>query len=292
MGRVTLILLAGVTGISFAAIFVRFALPAPPVVTGFYRMLFASLLMAAWIGLRRRRLRVERRAGLLVVASGVCFGTDIAMWQTAVVKTSVALATLLVNTTPVYVGLYTLLVLRQRLDARFGIGAALALGGTGLLLGIPTSGPGAMEGAALALAAGIFYAGYILLVSAARSGIETFPALFLMSLTSTAVLGLYGLLGGDDFHGFPARSWAAMLGAALLSQLCGVMGIVWALRFVPPTVASVALLAQPVGTALLGWLLLDEAIGGPQAAGGAVVLLGIALAARSQGPQDTGRGGR
>ena len=292
MARVALILLVGVTGISFAAIFVRLALPAPPVVTGFYRMFFASALMAAWILLRRRRLAVGRRAAHHGVAARVCFGTHNAQWQTPVVKTSVALATLLVNTTPVTVGLYTLLVLRQRLGARFGIGAALALSGTVLLLGMPTSGQGETFGAALALAAGVFYAGYILLMSAARSGIETFPALFLMSLSSTAVLGLYALLGGDAFHGFPARSWAAMLGAALLSQLCGVMGIVWALRFVRPTLASVALLAQPVGTALLGWLLLDEAIGGLQAAGGAIVLLGIALSLRSQGPQDTGREGR
>ena len=89
---------------------------------------------------------------------------------------------------------------------------------------------------------------------------------------------------GDPLVGFPAHAWAAFVGAALVSQVCGVMAIVWSLRHLPPTVASVALLAQPVGTALLGWLLLGEAIAPLQALGGVAVLVGIALASRA-GPR-------
>ena len=72
-----------------------------------------------------------------------------------------------------------------------------------------------------------------------------------------------------------------MLGAAVLSQLGGQMGVIWSLRYLPATVTSVALLAQPVGTALLGWWLLGESITGIEALGGAAVLVGISLASRS-----------
>ena len=72
-----------------------------------------------------------------------------------------------------------------------------------------------------------------------------------------------------------------MAGAALISQIGGVLAIIWALRYLPTTVASVMLLAQPVGTALLGWLLLGEALGPLQALGGAAVLAGIVLASRT-----------
>jgi drug/metabolite transporter (DMT)-like permease len=58
---------------------------------------------------------------------------------------------------------------------------------------------------------------------------------------------------------------------------------VWALRYLPATLASVALLAQPVGTALLGWWILGEPLSAPQTAGGAAVLAGIALAAQGVG---------
>jgi drug/metabolite transporter (DMT)-like permease len=46
-------------------------------------------------------------------------------------------------------------------------------------------------------------------------------------------------------------------------------------------VASVVLLAQPVGTALLGWWLLDEALMPLQLLGGVIVLAGIGLASRA-----------
>jgi drug/metabolite transporter (DMT)-like permease len=275
-----------VLGISFAALFVRWALPAPPVVTGFYRMLFAGLLLSAGLVATRRPVRWRGRAALYAAGSGLCFGTDLALWHTSIVETSVALATLLVNTTPLYVGLYAIAVLRESLDRRFTTGAGLALLGTVVLLGVPEEGPGQLKGAALALLAAVFYAGYLLLMRAARQeGVDAVSALFLMTASAAAALGVYGLIGGDAFRGFPASSWAAMLGAAFLTQIGGVMGIIWALRFLPATIASVALLAQPVGTAILGWLLLGEAIGPVPMLGGATVLTGIALASRSAVPR-------
>jgi drug/metabolite transporter (DMT)-like permease len=274
-----------VVGISFAAIFVRLALPAPPVVTGFYRMLFASAVLSVSLLLWRRRVRLPREAALPALAAGICFGTDIALWHTAIVRTSVAMATLLVNTTPLHVGLYSALVLRQRLRGRFVAGAALALGGCSALLGISRHDVAHVEGGALALAASVFYAGYLLLVTAARRRGDTLPALLIASLGATAALGVYALLRGDPFSGFPASSWLAMGGAALVSQVIGVAGIVWALPHLPTTVASVALLAQPVGTALLGWWLLGEALGPLQLAGGGAVLAGIALASRGSAPR-------
>ncbi len=285
MARVALAFLAGIVGISFAAIFVRLALPAPPVVTGFYRMLFASAAMAAWalVATRSPRAGLEPRAALFALASGFCFGTDLAMWHTSIVRTSVATATLLVNTTPIYVGLYARLVLGERLSPRFVAGAGLALAGAALLLGISRDDIAQTEGALLALTAALFYTGYLLLMKAARTRGAAAPALLLSNLAATVVLGLCALAAGEPLRGFPVRSWAAIAGAAAVSQLGGVFAIVWALRYLPTTVASVALLAQPVGTALLGWWILGESLSPPQAAGGAAVLLGIALASRSGG---------
>ena len=284
LARVIFVFLAGVAGISFAAIFVRLALPAPPVVTGFYRMLFGSLLIGAWLLWRGRPLEVTPRHGMLAVASGICFGTDHALWNTGITHTSVANATLLVNTTPVYVGLWSVLVLRQRLPPRFVGGAALALAGAAVLLGVSWQDGEHLQGGLLSLAAAVFYTGYLLLMSAARQEAEVVGALFLAGCSAALVLGIYGVLGGDPFTGFPARSWAAFAAAAVVSQVAGVLGIVWALRYLPATSASVALLFQPVGTALLGWWLLGESLGPVQALGGVAVLAGIALAAAAQLP--------
>jgi drug/metabolite transporter (DMT)-like permease len=79
-----------------------------------------------------------------------------------------------------------------------------------------------------------------------------------------------------------------MLGAAGLSQLVGVLGIIWSMRYLPPTFASVALLAQPVCAACLAWWILHEPLGALQAAGGAAVLAGIGLASGAPPPAPRG----
>jgi drug/metabolite transporter (DMT)-like permease len=264
-------------GISTAPIFVRLALPAPPLAMGFYRMLFASLLVGAWLAWRRPAWP-PARAAFAALAAGVCFGSDLALWQTALVQTSVATATLLVNTTPVYVGLYALCVRREALSRRFAAGALLAMAGAAALVGISRGELLELRGALLSLGAALFYSAYLILMADARREAEAAPALWLASAGATAALGLCTALAGEPFRGFPAHSWLAMLGAAVVAQIGGVMAIVWALRFLPATVASVALLAQPVGAALLAWWLFGEALSPPQALGGAAVLAGILLA--------------
>ncbi len=280
--RIALGFACGLVGISFAAIFVRLALPAPPVVSAFYRTLFASAVLVLWL-VMRGQARLEGRAATLALAAGVCFGTDLAFWHTAIVRTSVANATLLVNTTPLYLGLFTWLVLGERPSARFVLGAALALAGAALLLGAQPGPHTARGGDLLALVAAGFYSGYLLLAKAARRGADALPVLCAATLGASGALGLYALALGEPLTGFPPHSWAAMAGAALVSQLVGVLAIVWALRWARATFASVALLGQPVGTAMLGWWLLGESLAPLQILGAAGVLAGIGAAAGAAG---------
>ena len=103
-----------ISGMSFAAIFVRLALPAPPVVTGFYRMSLAALPLGAWLWWRGVHVPWRGRAARFALVSGACFGTDLAFWHISIVETTVGLATLLVNLTPVHLGVYAVLVRRER----------------------------------------------------------------------------------------------------------------------------------------------------------------------------------
>lgn len=275
----------GTAGIACAAIFIRMAAPAPAVTVAFYRMAFAtSVLGAILLATGRSKspgaARWPASASRMAMIAGVCFAFDMALWHTAVATTSVANATLLVNTTPLYVGLFAVVVQRQRLPVAFAVGAAIALGGCALLLGVAIDAT-RLRGDLLALIAALFYSAYLLSMKRVRSTLPALPAVFLAGVAATAVLGACNLALAHPFRGFPASSWAAMLAAALVSHLGGVLGIVWALRYMPTTFASVALLAQPVGTAVLGWWLLDEPLSGLQSVGGGAALVGIAIASRA-----------
>jgi drug/metabolite transporter (DMT)-like permease len=282
VARPLAILLIGAFGIACAAIFVRLALPAPPIVTGFWRLALATAVLAAVLAPRVRWRELPRRALAEALAAGACFGADLALWNTALVETSVATATFLVNTTPVFVGGFAVLALRERLAPRLVAGGALALVGAALLLGDDLDARASLAGDGLALGAALFYAAYLIWIQRARRRLDTTAAVAISGFASTLVLGAAALWRGDPFTGFPPHSWAVFAAAAVVSQLAGVVGIVWALAHLSATFAAIALLAQPVGTALLGWWWLGEALSPLQLAGGGLVLAGIAAAARNK----------
>ena len=273
-------LVLGAFGIACAAVFVRLALPAPPIVTGFWRLALATGALALVLAPRLRLRERPPRALLEAAAAGVCFGLDLALWNTALVETSVATATLLVNTTPVLVGAFSVLVLREKLGARVALGGALAFAGVAVLLGDDLDARASLRGDALALAAAVFYAGYLLWIQRARRALGAAEAVAVSGLASTLVLAAAAWLHGDPFTGFPLHSWAVFVASATVSHLAAVVGIVWALAHLSATFASIALLAQPVGTALLGWWWLGEALSPLQLGGGALVLAGIYAASR------------
>jgi drug/metabolite transporter (DMT)-like permease len=81
--------------------------------------------------------------------------------------------------------------------------------------------------------------------------------------------------------GFTTRTWMALLGLGLISQLGAYLGLAYALGHLPATVTSVGLLAQVPLTALLAVPLLGEPLTGPYLAGGALVLAGIYVVNRA-----------
>ena len=96
--------------IGLAPIFVRFS-EIGPSFTGFYRFVFATILILIY-GLISGKLKFLKFRELLIVAiPGLCFGIDITFWHSSITMTSVANATLFINTAPLYVCLFALIIL-------------------------------------------------------------------------------------------------------------------------------------------------------------------------------------
>ena len=269
-----------VLGIVWSSIFIRWAgVPGPS--SAFYRVLIAAaVLVPLWL-LRGARRPGTRRARLLALAGGAFFGLDLALYNTAVMQTKAATATLLGNNAPLFVGLGTWLFFRRRPRASFWVGLALALVGCAVIVArdaLASTGPGAAQharGDLLALVAGMFFAGYLLATERVRAGMDTLTFNTLAIAGSVATLLLVCLAIGAPLSGFPARTWGALFGLGLISQLGAYFALVYALGHLPATITSVGLLAQVPLTALLAIPLLGESVTLTQMAGGVVVLAGI-----------------
>jgi drug/metabolite transporter (DMT)-like permease len=276
-------LLAAVAGVAWSAILVRWAgVPGP--VSAFYRVLVAGTVLLPWLLLRGVR-PVSARAGAVAVLGGVFFALDIAMWNTSVMYTGAAVASILGNNTPVFVGIFTWFVLRRRPRAAFWIGLSLSLTGCLIIMLGPVSAGGApitLYGNMLAIGGCAFFAAYLVTTERVRPSMDTLTFNTLAIAGSIATLLLLCVVLRLPLTGYPPRAWAAMIALGLVSQLAAYYALVYALGHLPATLTSVGLLAQVPSTAFLAWLLLNEPLSATQIAGGAIVLAGIYVVNRGR----------
>jgi drug/metabolite transporter (DMT)-like permease len=282
--RAYLTLAIAIAGISWSAIFVRWA-GVPGTVSAFYRVLIAGAVLWVWRGVRGATRPFDRRAAWIAVAGGVFFALDLALWNTAVMKTEAAVASLLGNNTPIFVGILTWLVLRRRPRNSFWIGLALSLAGCVLIIGAGLTSGGtrnSMTGDVLAITASVFFAAYLIVTERVRQSMDTLTFNALAMAGSVAALLIIAASLGLPLAGFSTRTWMALTGLGLISQLVAYYALVYALGHLPATITSVGLLAQIPCTAALAWILLGEPLGAAQLAGGAVVLVGIYVVTREE----------
>jgi drug/metabolite transporter (DMT)-like permease len=136
-----------------------------------------------------------------------------------------------------------------------------------------------LRGVLFGAATGLTYAGFILVLRQAGGDLRR-PAgpLFDATLSATAVAVAAGLIIGDVGLApkWPEHGWLLLL--ALSSQVLGWMLISVSLPRLPAALTSVLLTIQPVGSVILGVVLLAEAPSAAQLAGVAVVLSGVTVA--------------
>lgn len=277
-------LAVAVAGIAWSAIFVRWA-DVPGTVSAFYRVLIAGTVLWAWRAQRGPIRPVSARAAWIAVGGGVFFALDLALWNTSVMMTQAAIAAILGNNTPIFVGIMSWLVLKRRPRTAFWTGLALSLTGCLLIisanLGQPSAPRGSLTGDVLALAASVFFAAYLIVTERVRQSMDTLTFNALAVAGSAATLLAIAVALQLPLAGFPLRSWAALAGLGLISQLVAYYALVYALGHLRATITSVGLLAQVPCTAALAWLLLGEPLTAAQIAGGAVVLTGIYVVTRN-----------
>lgn len=283
-GRALLQLLAGALAIGAAPILVRVA-DVGPTSAAFWRLALAlpALALLRRAAARRRAATSRPHRGLMLVA-GAMFAADLAVWHQSIHYTTVANATLLANMAPIFVAIGAWLLFGERSSWRFVAGMALALAGSALLAaGSARLSAEHLLGDALGLLTAVFYAGYLLAISRARRSTATLDLMLWTTAISAAVLALLAALA-EPQHFWPrsASGWATLCALGWLVHAGGQGLIAHAMAHLPAAFSSVALLVQPVAAALFAWLLLDEAPGWLQAAGGLLVLAGIVVCRRDR----------
>jgi drug/metabolite transporter (DMT)-like permease len=91
------------------------------------------------------------------------------------------------------------------------------------------------------------------------------------------------VIAGESFLGYSAKTYWMLALLGLVPQLIGHTSLNLAVRRLPATLVSVAILGEPVGATLLGWGLLGEVPGAKEIAGGLIIICGILMVVGSGG---------
>jgi drug/metabolite transporter (DMT)-like permease len=281
-----LALVAGILCISWSAIFVRWT-DIPGSVSAFYRMLIPATILLPTFFLDRKALKLKWETLKVIALGGLFFAGDLALYNTAILRTSAANATLLANNTPIVVGLLTWLVWRRKPSAAFWTGLLLAVGGSMVILWTDLRRHAQLGlGDVMAVVAAIFFAIYLMATERVRTTTSTLGFLRLAMIASTIALLAVNLALGQSLRVPNTKTWLALLAMGIVSQLGGYLALTYALGHLPATVTSMSLLSQGPLTALLAALLLGEPLTAVQVVGGALVLSGVGLAHRDKAPEE------
>jgi drug/metabolite transporter (DMT)-like permease len=278
-GRVAV---AGALTIAFSAILVRKA-DVAPATAAVFRCAYAvpALALLAWIERRRYGPRTRRELKLSLWA-GAFFAADLICWHYAIHDVGAGLATVLGNLQVVLVGVVAWLTLGERPEPRVIAAVPVALFGIVLISGViggGAYGEDPLRGVVFGVATGLTYAGFILVLRQSGRDLRRPVAPLFEATAAAAVFALVaGLVIGDvDLApSWPAHGWLVLL--ALSSQVVGWLLISVSLPRLPAALTSVLLTVQPVGSVILGVILLSESPSLVQLAGVACIFSGIVVA--------------
>ena len=245
----------------------------------------AAVAMAGWV--RRRPgdapLRAKDRWLLFWESFLGNFLFSICMLY-GVAATSAVAAGVTMAGIPAAVALLSRVFLKERITRPVALGIALAVTGIGLLAwtrGSDQTGA-AWWGYALLLAAVFCEASYVVIgkrLTGSMSPKRISALINLWGLTLVTPMGLWQAMS-FDFGGVAGATWALLVFYALAASMVTVWLWMRGLQQVPAQQAGVFSVFLPIGSSVVGWLVLNEPVLLPQLAALGLALAGLVLTTR------------
>ncbi len=280
MGPAFAALVVSVLAMGLSPIFVRLA-EVGPFASAFWRVFLALPVLYAWMRLSERGTTEASRPVLspAILLAGLAFAGDLFFWHLAIRDTTVANATFFATTAPVFVILIVALVFREPVPGMtwLGLGACL-LGGAALIGQSVSVDPARLVGDLYGVATALFFALYFLAIGRARTLAGPARVTFLSTIVTAIVLAFVAWLLEPRLLPASWRGGLAILAMALISHAAGQGLLAVALGRLPPVFSSLVIFLEALTAAILGWLVLHEAVTPVQMLGGGLILAGIWLA--------------
>jgi drug/metabolite transporter (DMT)-like permease len=219
------------------------------------------------------------------VGAGALLALHFATWVPSLRYTSVASATAIVATQPVWVALIAR-AMGHEVPRRAWLGIAISLVAVVVLTGVDFSlDAEALIGDLLALLGGIFGALYTVAGAEVRRTVSTTSYTALCYSTAALALFVACVVGGVQLGGYSGTTWLQLLALTLGAQLLGHSVFNLVLRTTSPTVVSLVLLLEVPGAALIAAAALGQTPPVEAVPAALLLLVGLGIVISSAGDE-------
>lgn len=282
-----ILLLIGVLAVSSAAILIRLALPyASPLAISFYRMLFSSIIAFVIYRITRsgQMVSLSKTQILLLGLGGVFLALHFVSWTWSLDMVSVSSSVIFVTTTPLWVGLLSPVIFKEKVPPKFYIGVGLAIIG-GLLIALLSNNKtvangmqSSILGLFLALVGAWMASGYFIIGKKLTGTVPTEVYVTIVYSVATIVLGVFMAIEQKaTLIVYQPSVYVLFLLMAIIPQTLGHTSFNLALNSLSARIVSLALLFEPVGSTILAIFLLKEIPSAVEIAGGIFILTGLVI---------------
>jgi len=277
-------LIIGIIGVSTGSIFARLA-DAPALVTAAYRMGLAALILipfAVWKA--RDELRSLSLHDIkLALLSGFFLALHFAAWISSLDYTAIANSVVLVNTIPLWVGLFTPLISKDRIRGSTITSIIVSVLGAAIIgFGDFATGGKALWGDLLAIIGAVCAAVYLLCGRKLRRKLSLLSYVAICYGSAAVILWLVVLFLGLPITGYSTQTVASFWAMALISQIIGHSSYNWSLKWFSTSLVAVSLLGEPIGSTLLAYTIFGEGLTWIKFIGGLFILSAIYIAASGE----------
>jgi drug/metabolite transporter (DMT)-like permease len=249
------------------------------------RLSIASLVMAiAAFGSLGAFQKISFRVLSLTAISGICLAAHFITWIQSLKFIPVATSTFLVTTSPIWVALFSFFFLKETVGKKQFLGILIAIGGAGIVLSTSPENRISSEGLlgeTLAVIGAVSIAIYFVIARYLKEKIDLRVFVFLAYLFASFVVIIWMLIENTESITIPNDAWFFLIALALGPQAIGHTIFNWAVRRVPATTVSTAILGEPIFASILAWWWLSEKIDPVSAIGFITIVIGILISTRT-----------
>lgn len=270
-----LIIILGVVGAAFSAIFARMS-TMPAAVLVLYRMVFAliGICPGLIIGRRDEIKKLDIKKITPCIISGICLGCHFICYFESLAYTSIASSVVLVDTEIFFVAIGSILLFKERMTVPGWLSIIITFIGSMVVAGGDILN-GNILGDILALVGAIFVSVYTVLGKTARKYMSTSAYTSIVYACAGLVAFLFSIIKGYSFEIGTINNWIAAVGTAVFCTLLGHSIFSWGLKYEKAAFISIAKLLEPIFATILGLIIFNEVTSLTSCIGGVLIIAGI-----------------